>query len=198
MLPHLVFFIRHGETDWNVAARYQGQTDVPLNARGRGQAARNGRVLREILAQRGLDPEALDYVASPLCRAAETMTIVRRELGLEPDAFRREPRLMECNYGRWEGMTLAEAAAAFPDAYALRGRDPIAFTPEGGESYVEVCDRALAVLNALDRPAVVVAHGGLGKAVRGRLLGLSSADTMALPAPQDLIHVIEDGRIGTV
>src|SRR6185312_12901881 len=87
-----LYFIRHGETDWNRDQRYQGQRDIPLNATGRGQAARNGKVLAGALGERAA---GLDYVASPLERARETMQIVRRELGLPPDAFRTDDRLKE-------------------------------------------------------------------------------------------------------
>ena len=63
MLP-LVYFVRHGQTDWNAEHRLQGQADVPLNALGRAQAERNGRRLAELIA----DPTGFDFVASPLYR----------------------------------------------------------------------------------------------------------------------------------
>ena len=69
-----LYFVRHGETDWNAAKRYQGRRDIPLNATGRAQARRNGRVLADLLGSRAA---ALDHVASPLRRARETMEILR-------------------------------------------------------------------------------------------------------------------------
>jgi len=66
-VPALVF-IRHGETDWNVEARLQGQQNIPLNARGRLQALRNGEMLRQTIP----DVAGYDFVASPLDRAGET------------------------------------------------------------------------------------------------------------------------------
>ena len=68
-----IYFIRHGETDWNAEARLQGQRDVPLNDLGRVQAEEAGRRLRELVGR----PEDLDYVASPLGRARETMERLR-------------------------------------------------------------------------------------------------------------------------
>ncbi|HZL86046.1 MAG TPA: histidine phosphatase family protein, partial [Candidatus Krumholzibacteria bacterium] len=95
-----LYFVRHGETDWNRAQRYQGQRDIPLNATGRAQAGRNGRALALAL---GGNAGALDYVASPLVRARETMEIMRREIGLARDGYRSDDRLREIHYGHWEG-----------------------------------------------------------------------------------------------
>src|SRR5258708_6813130 len=77
-----IFYIRHGETDWNGAGRLQGRHDVPLNARGRAQAMHCGEILRDLLARDG--HAAVEFVASPLGRARETMELVRVALGLPP------------------------------------------------------------------------------------------------------------------
>src|SRR5262249_13807186 len=72
-----IYFVRHGETDWNAAKRYQGRRDIPLNATGLAQGRRNGQVLAELIGSRAA---SLDYVASPLMRARETMEIMRAEI----------------------------------------------------------------------------------------------------------------------
>src|SRR5437868_5015230 len=84
-----LYYVRHGETDWNRDQRYQGQRDIPLNATGRSQAVRNGRALAETL---GKDAAVIDYVASPLLRARETMELMRAELGLPPRGYRSDRR----------------------------------------------------------------------------------------------------------
>lgn len=193
----LILLIRHGETDWNAAARYQGQTDIALNERGRAQAMRNGDFLKGWLAEQGATPEAFDYVSSTLSRAVETLAIVRRQLGLAEDAFRRDPRLMEAHYGIWEGLTIPEILTRDPEGYERRKHDPLGFAPQGGESYARVGERAFAALADLTRPTIVVAHGGVSKVVRGRILKLSAAETMALPVPQDRIHRIANGQVDT-
>ena len=95
-----LYFVRHGETDWNRAQRYQGQKDIPLNALGRSQAVGNGRTLVGTL---GAAAAAIDYVASPLLRARETMELMRAELGLPALGYRTDDRLREIHYGYWEG-----------------------------------------------------------------------------------------------
>ena len=72
-----IYYIRHGETDWNVARPPAGPPDMPLNARGREQARHCGDILRGLFAREGRDPAELDYVSSPLGRARETMELVR-------------------------------------------------------------------------------------------------------------------------
>ncbi len=74
------------------AGRLQGHRDIPLNDKGRGQAAHCGEVLRDLLAREGRDPASLDFVSSPLGRATETMELVRPALGLARDGYRIEPR----------------------------------------------------------------------------------------------------------
>ena len=131
MPPFTLYFARHGETDWNVAQRYQGQTDIPLNDHGREQAARNGRVLAGHLAGTA---RTLDYVASPLCRATETMRIMRRELGLPPGEFATDDRLMEQNFGHWEGQLWSELPVLDPEGFAARKADSWNWTARAGEN----------------------------------------------------------------
>ncbi len=76
--------LRHGETDWNVEGRLQGQQDIPLNARGLTQASHCGDVLRDLFAETGTDAATLDYVSSPLGRARQTMELARTGHGAEP------------------------------------------------------------------------------------------------------------------
>jgi broad specificity phosphatase PhoE len=110
-LAHRLIFIRHGETDWNVEGRLQGQHDIPLNGRGRDQAASAGREARKYIAREGLTD--LRYVASPLTRTRDTMELARGAMGLDPKDYALDPRLMELSFGRWEGLMFLAYYAAY-------------------------------------------------------------------------------------
>jgi len=194
MLPRgiTLYYIRHGETDWNAVQRYQGQTDIPLNAKGRGQAARNGRVLAEHL---GVWATQLDYVASPLSRASETMRFVRGELGLAPDAFRRDARLQEQHYGHWEGELWGELPKIDPQGYAERAADKWGWCPRGGESYAMLSQRIAGWLGEVKETAVVASHGAVSRVLRGLVLPISRDEIPTLDVPQDRIMVVRAGSV---
>src|SRR5262245_9476228 len=112
----ILYYIRHGETDWNRELRLQGRRDIPINATGRRQARHCGSVLRELIERDTIDPAELDFVASPLGRTRETMELVRAELAVDPAGYRVDAQLIEISFGEWEGFTMAELRARFPDA----------------------------------------------------------------------------------
>ncbi len=113
----MLYFIRHGETDWNAARRLQGQTDTILNEKGRAQAHRHARVL--LSAEPGI--ARFDFVSSPLSRARQTMELVRSSLGLPPEDYRVEPRLAEIHLGDWQGYSWKENRVRH--AASVRARD---------------------------------------------------------------------------
>ena len=184
-----LYFVRHGETDWNKTARYQGQADIPLNETGRVQAQRNGEILRPLLPKIA---EA-DFVSSPLGRAVETAKIVREALGLDPKAFRLEPQLMEVHYGHWEGHLASELAETDPQGVAAKALDPFGWRPTGGESYADLMDRIAAWLKTVERDTVAISHGGVSRVARGAVLGLATAEVPYLDVPQDKVLILRDG-----
>ena len=165
----VLYFARHGETDWNRERRLQGQHDIPLNALGRVQASRCGEVLRELLERGGRPAGDYDYVSSPLGRARETMELMRAALGLDPQAYRTDARLMEMSFGRWEGFTFAELQAREASALAERERDKWGFVLPGGESYAQLQVRVRAWYDSVARDSVVSAHGGVCRALIAHL-----------------------------
>ena len=181
-----IYFIRHGETDWNAESRYQGQADIPLNDKGRAQARRNGERLRQLLPKIA---EA-DFIASPLGRARETMEIIRSALGLEPSQFRLEERIKEAHYGDWQGTLLADLAHIDAEGMKARTNDPFRWRPRGGESYEELMERTVPWLEGVSRDTVVVSHGGVSRVLRGHLLKLEPTTVPLLDVPQDRVLIL--------
>jgi broad specificity phosphatase PhoE len=161
----LFYFIRHGETDWNLERRLQGRNDIPLNDRGRRQAAHCGGMLRDLIASRGKTTADFAFISSPLSRASETMEIVRGALGLPAAGYAAEPRLAELSFGRWEGMTYREIAAADHSVLKVRERNKWNFRPPDGESYADVLARVAAWHAGVTGDVVVTAHGGVARVI---------------------------------
>jgi broad specificity phosphatase PhoE len=165
----VIYFIRHGETDWNRERRLQGQHDIPLNALGRVQASRCGELLRDLLERDGRPAAEYEYISSPLGRARETMELMRAAMGLEPGAYRTDARLMEMSFGRWEGFTFAELQAREAEGLAEHERDKWGFVLPGGESYAQLQVRVRSWYEELERDTVVSAHGGVCRALIAHL-----------------------------
>ena len=194
MLHHGVtlYFIRHGETDWNKAQRYQGRQDIPLNSTGRSQASRNGKTLAETL---GREAAALDFVASPLQRARETMQIVRGEMRLVANDYRTDERLADIHYGHWEGHLWHELPQTDPEGYAARHADPWGWQPRGGESYRMLSERVARWLAEVRRDTVVASHGGVSRVLRGLVLQLGGSEIARLEVPQDKVLLVTAGAV---
>ncbi len=192
--PHTLYFIRHGETDWNRAGRMQGQTETDLNALGRAQAARNAEALGELLGHRDMAADALAFVSSPMRRTRQTADIVREKLGLTANGYAFDDRLREVAFGTYEGLTPAAIKTRFPDQHRARKDDRWSFTPPGGESYQQFSGRVGAWLDTVDRDMIVVAHGGTSRVLRGHLLNLTPGELVKLEVPQDKVMILGAGR----
>jgi broad specificity phosphatase PhoE len=159
-----LYFIRHGETDWNAARRLQGRNDIPLNALGRRQAAQCGELLGKLFAASGAAPQHFAFISSPLSRARETMDILRVGLGLPQQGYATDPRLAELSFGSWEGLTYKEVRDQDRSILAKRDRDKWNFQPPGGESYAQLLVRVREWHDSIFGDAVVTAHGGVARA----------------------------------
>lgn len=176
-----IYFVRHGQTDWNAEGRLQGQRDIALNAEGLRQAAEAAASLRGVAGD-ALD--GADYVASPLARTRRTMEALRGHLALDPAAYRTDDRLKEISFGAWEGSTWSEIRRWDRARALARDRDRWGYRPpgEGAESYAMLAERVAPALAALDRTTVMVAHGGIARAVLVSLgyLGIGQAPRIGI------------------
>lgn len=170
----LLTLVRHGQTDWNLARRIQGATDIPLNDTGRDDA----RTAAAALAGVGYDA----IYASPLKRAQETAQIIADELGLATPALTHG--LRERSFGEGEGMLVEDYLTQFGDWTSA---------VPGAETLEEVRDRALDSLERIVRASrrrsapraeslIVVSHGGV---IRSLLMHVSGG---SLPRVGDSLH----------
>jgi broad specificity phosphatase PhoE len=191
----VLYYVRHGQTDWNVERRLQGQHDIPLNALGREQAVQCGRILRDLFVRDSRSASDFDYCASPLGRARVTMELLRAELGLDPEAYRTDARLMEMSFGRWEGFTAAELQVRESQALAARDRDKWNFALPGGESYARLLVRVRAWYESIERDTVVSAHGGVARALIAHLGILMPADAATDDIGQGIVYVFDGSNM---
>ncbi|MDD2207101.1 alpha-ribazole phosphatase [Aminobacterium sp. MB27-C1] len=164
MVLKQILFIRHGQTDWNNEMRYQGQSDVPLNAEGLEQADRLSLRLCSCF-------QADLIVTSPLCRAHRTAEIIAMRQKKDQILVRED--LKEIGFGKWEGLTVSEVKKRFPDEHDQWRKDPSTVIPGDGESFEAVRLRVASVLEEIlqrdEEQIMVVAHGG---AIRTALVDL--------------------------
>jgi broad specificity phosphatase PhoE len=185
-----LYFVRHGETDWNRGRRIQGRMDIPLNAAGRAQAAAIARRLKQLVEA----PGSVDFYSSPLGRARQTMAAILTGFGLPESYATYEERLIERGFGAYDGQTWRElfAAGIDPDRHPETYHD---WRPDGGESFADVADRVGAWLGGVRRPAIVVSHSGVSRALRGLILGLDKAEIVHLDVPQHRFFRLAEGRV---
>jgi broad specificity phosphatase PhoE len=182
-----IFLVRHGETEWNRARRYQGWSDSPLTERGVAQAEAIGRHLRTL-------PGTADaaIIASPIGRARRTAEIIAECLQ-HPGPLRFDERLREISLGSWDGLRRKEVRSRL-------GADFIEFewyfhTPDG-ETYDGFAGRIAAWLREVDDDAAIaVCHGVVTRVLRGLYAGLPRAEALRLPVPQDCIFRLSGGLI---
>ena len=187
-----IHLVRHGETDWNRELRWQGHSDPPLNERGRDQA-------RRLAGTLGTTPFAAVY-SSDLRRASETAEIVAAPLALP---VRVDPALREIDVGSWEGFTLAELEARFPEDVA-RWQDTGEHGWDDGESHEEMFTRVREAVRSIaarhdGEDILVVSHGGPIRALRALAAGAAyPRDRRTLPRTENCevcVIAVLDGAV---
>ncbi len=160
-----LYFVRHGQTVWNVENKICGATDSPLTDKGREQAKEAG---KNILTE-GI--KADEILCSPLSRAADTAAIISKMTGIP---YRVEPRLVEQNFGKWEstprdGKDFQTAKRSFVCRY------------EGGESMLMLAQRIYNLLDELkaesgEKTYILVAHNGISRMVKSYFTDMTNEE----------------------
>lgn len=180
-----IVLIRHGETDWNVEGRYQGQADPGLNARGRQQAAQ----LADRLARAGLDV----LYTSPLKRAAQTAAVVAERLDIP---LHMDPRLMEIHQGEWQTRLRGEIESLYPELFKLWESTPWEVYPPSGETLPQVQERVNAAVDEIlvrhaGRSAGILSHRIPIALIKLRFQGLDRDIVRTLHLPNVYFEEIE-------
>ena len=183
-----LYFVRHGQTEWNAIRRMQGQWNSDLNELGRQQADINGRFLA------GLGIEHL--VASPLDRTRQTADIINRHLGLTP-AF--DDRIMEWDCGDWSGEMWDQVIEKWPEEFTAWQADQFNYRGPGCENYPDMIARATPFLDEMmAHPAeriAIVSHGMIGRVMVGTLLRHGPAEMFEFGQPNDTVfHLTRRGE----
>ena len=177
-----IYFVRHGQTDWNALARYQGSTDTHLSELGREEAAKNAQILLRCLQADDVDPSDIRLVSSPLARAQQSARIIAEHLDPPPPVL-IEPAFRELSIGRWEGMTSPQVKEKYYLERKSRKSDRWAFKPKGGESMAERCDEVKAALKQLEPNSVVVTHCVVLRMIVHLLGGVNQQDATKVETP---------------
>lgn len=190
----MLFFLRHGQTEYNREGRIQGRLDSPLTSVGRAQAVAQGRMLAQMI---GDQPVAL--LCSPLGRTLTSAELVAQQLHAKPTP---EPHLslIEASLGAWDGLTTAEIDARAPGFRAGFPQGDWLFNAPGGEAIFEVEARLRMVLMELaTRPEpvqIILAHG-----IIGRVLHLIHTGQPVRPSEhwpqQAILELHPEGQITT-
>jgi len=182
-----IYFVRHGQTEWNAINRFQGRWNSDLNDLGRDQAHANGRLLAAL--------EIEEIFASPLDRTRQTTEIIREYV---PAPVTYDERLVEWDCGDWSGFLRSEVQERWPEEIAALLADPFHYRGPNCENYPDMFERARPfVAEVLDHSAstvAIVSHGMIGKVMMSILLELDERETLDIYQPNDaVIRISLDG-----
>jgi broad specificity phosphatase PhoE len=185
-----LYWIRHGETEWNRTYRLQGTSDVPLNEQGLLQAQQ---------VHRGIHEPLTHIFCSPLSRTREFAIPLGLHYNLEPTIL---PELQEMSFGRWEGQSYAEMNPEDQQALITWSKAPHSFTPPEGESLTEVAKRIRTAIEQMEKvlpadgAAAVVTHGGVIRVMVTLVLSAPLSAAARMQFDPASISVIENNGDG--
>lgn len=166
-MGHL-YFVRHGQTIWNVENKICGATDIALTELGHQQAIETGKTILD----RGIEADEILY--SPLIRAADTAKHISEITGIPA---KMEPRLIEQNFGKWE--STPRDGADFKKA-----KEDFCCRYDGGESMLHLAQRIYNLLDDIkaesdEKTYILVAHNGISRVIQSYFYDMTNAEYAA-------------------
>jgi alpha-ribazole phosphatase len=179
-----LYLVRHGETDWNLQRRYQGQSDIPLNQTGIQQAHK--------IAGRLSKGEIHAIYSSDLSRARETAEQIAQPHKLKVTA---DARWRELSFGDWEGLAYPEIQTQAPDELTLWESDFTRYAPPHGETLTQLAGRVLSAFEELralhaEQTILIVSHGGPLQVLLCHALGIDFQRHWQFPISKTALSVL--------
>lgn len=185
-----LYFVRHGQTEWNAIARMQGQWNSDLNQLGREQAEVNG----QFLANRHI--EAL--FVSPLDRTRQTAEIINQHLAL-PVSY--DDRIMEWDCGQWSGFLYKDVKKKWAEEWRQLEADRFNYRGPGCENYPDMIKRSTPFLEEMkarpEKRIAIVSHGLIGRVMISQLLQFGPGETLGFHQQNDVIYrvTLHEGNV---
>ncbi len=183
----MIYLLRHGEIKQGEERRFVGQFDLPLNENGLHQARLWQQKLKSGLFEK--------MYASDLSRARQTALIIA---GNHQKKVHLLPALREINLGEWEGMSVAEVQARYPEDWQRREKDLVTFRPPRGESFRDLALRIEPVFNqivqGLEGDILIVAHAGVNRVILCHVLGMDLANLFRLGQDYGSLNLLERNK----
>jgi len=186
-LPTIIL-IRHGQTVWNEEGRFQGILNSLLTKKGELQAKENAEKLKKNIE----DFENIKIFSSPLGRARDTAYIICDELGIDRDTIIFDDRIIEFNYGIFEGQKREEMMKR--QEFRDREANKWSYEIENGESYILVQNRVKDFLHSIkdEKKVIIVAHEMVNRTIRGVYFNYDNSITLSLKQPNNIILLLNN------
>ncbi len=191
--PTLVLYLlRHGETEGQKKV-YKGHIDIPLSKEGERQVEKTAKFLKNYTKRYDLQVEFC--YSSPLKRAVKTAEIIAEELSLRAKAKPLQS-LKERSFGKWEGLSINDIVSLYPEEFERWRTDPLRFSPPGGESTLQVSERASEALSEIisshqNSQVFITAHGGINRVILCNILGIPLENIFRIEQEFACVNIIE-------
>jgi probable phosphoglycerate mutase len=175
-----LYILRHGQTEWNLAGRFQGRKNSPLTELGQSHARQQRTILENLT-----NPPTKRF-ASPLGRTIQTAELAFGSM----DGVILDDRIQEIAFGKWEGATRDQIKSQITSDYETKTWQ---FQSPDGETFDMIYERVNDFLSEQSTPAIIVTHGVTATVLRGICMGLNQAELLQLSSEQGCVFHVSNG-----